>query len=617
MLFLFQNGTSIFILIKGGFKLKPYKILAIAPYEEMRGLIELAAEKRSDIQVDIHVADLQKGAELSRQLQGFGYDAILSRGGTAALINRNAAIPVVDIHISAFDMLRVMQLAQDYDGRAAIVGFSSITTCAHLLCELLLYEISIITIKSESELSKVLSDLKRQGYSLIIGDTVTVPIAEQKGMHGILLTSGRESISAAMDQTVKLCETFELEKKHRLLLETILDGMETKVAVFDLSGTLIYSTFSQESISKLHRLMLKNINLFKEHRKMHHTLTKNGHVQIIKGCLTDCDGQPFIIYYGSITHPWKFEPENSVIIRNQIEDSLNYFDSFYDKSPPMRQLVRTIHHYSRTLQPILILGEQGTGKNTVANVIHAGGEYRDNLIVTIDCEWMTIKKWRALFENSQSPLIESHLTIFFKSVHLLKKELCVKLIDYISNTYLQKRNRLLFSYTVGCDKSEDSSKICYFIKNQLSALVLRIPPLRQRRASIPGMANLYLSKLCQSGTKQILGFTPGAIEQLQGYTWFHNIDQFQRIIRELYVVTENSYISEKEVKAQLAKEELNSPYRDLQTFNYNRTLIEMEQDILFSVLKEEKMNQSNTAKRLGISRSTLWRKLKSYGIDCL
>ena len=87
----------------------PVRILGIAPYEGMKLAMERAAETYSNVSLDTFVGDLEQGVDIVRQNLDSTYDCIISRGGTAELIRRVTDIPVVEIHLSVYDILRTIQ----------------------------------------------------------------------------------------------------------------------------------------------------------------------------------------------------------------------------------------------------------------------------------------------------------------------------------------------------------------------------------------------------------------------------------------------------------------------------------------------------------------------------
>ena len=99
---------------------------------------------------------------------------IISRGGTAKLIEPEVRIPVIDVHVSGYDTSRVLTLANHFPGRKAIVGFSNITLGAKAITDVLDIEVDVFTVEKAEEVDRSLEDLKAKGFELIMGDVVTI-----------------------------------------------------------------------------------------------------------------------------------------------------------------------------------------------------------------------------------------------------------------------------------------------------------------------------------------------------------------------------------------------------------------------------------------------------------
>ena len=135
------------------------RILGIAPYDGMRTAMEQAAQTYPEVELDVFTGDLEEGKAIVQQVPPNAYDCVISRGGTAALIRQVTDLPVVDIQISVYDVLRTMKLAENYTSLYAIVGFPSITEPAHTLCSLLGFNLDILTVHSAAEVSHTLERL--------------------------------------------------------------------------------------------------------------------------------------------------------------------------------------------------------------------------------------------------------------------------------------------------------------------------------------------------------------------------------------------------------------------------------------------------------------------------
>lgn len=102
------------------------KILAVAPYEGMADLITVLGKERKDIELTVQTGDLDIGRRIAIDLAHKNYDVIISRGGTAELIRSTVDLPVIDISISGYDILRTIKLAENYSGKFVIAAFSGV-----------------------------------------------------------------------------------------------------------------------------------------------------------------------------------------------------------------------------------------------------------------------------------------------------------------------------------------------------------------------------------------------------------------------------------------------------------------------------------------------------------
>ncbi|MFQ8689765.1 MAG: PrpR N-terminal domain-containing protein [Blautia sp.] len=178
------------------------KILAVAPYEGMAETIASIATERDDVEMTVQTGDLNTGKKIALELSHKNYDVILSRGGTAELIRSTVEIPVVDIPISGYDILRTIKLAQNYSGKFVIAGFSGITKDARVLCDLLQYDIDILTFTTEADSTATLKAAKKKGCTLVLCDMTGSKAAQKLHLNSVLITSGTESINAAIDEAV-------------------------------------------------------------------------------------------------------------------------------------------------------------------------------------------------------------------------------------------------------------------------------------------------------------------------------------------------------------------------------------------------------------------------------
>ena len=218
-----------------------------------------------------------------------------------------------------------------------------------------------------------------------------------------------------------------------------------------------------------------------------------------------------------------------------------------------------------------------------------------------------------LLEHHNSPLADQGNTLYFASIDALSQERRQQLLAVLSEMDVCRRNRVIFSCV--CQSGEYTSDVGSLFMDKLCCLSLYLPPLRQMAERIPTLVNLSLSHLNADLPRQIVGADPEAIALLQSFQWPHNYTQFRRVIGELAVTATGSLITAENVRQALRKERHVGAFfpgaeNAAAPLNLNRTLDEISQDVARRVVEESGGNQTAAAKRLGISRTTLWRLLQ-------
>lgn len=184
------------------------RILAIVPYNGMKEILNNIAAENGDLEFNIHTANLQKGLEIVQSCNLDNFDVIIARGGTAELIAKHVLMPVVQIGISVYDILRAIRLAQNYTSHFAIVGTSVTTESAQLLSNLMQYNLQIITLDNYAQDREAIQKLQVQGCEMVLCDMSSSLTAYELGMNYILITSGRETIESAIKQAVNTAQLY-------------------------------------------------------------------------------------------------------------------------------------------------------------------------------------------------------------------------------------------------------------------------------------------------------------------------------------------------------------------------------------------------------------------------
>ncbi|WP_261133543.1 sigma-54-dependent transcriptional regulator [Bacillus sp. Marseille-Q3570] len=561
------------------------KTMFIAPYPSMVPLVEECKTDHPELDIQIEVGNLEEGAEIARWAEKNGYDVIISRGGTAQLIKSFVSISVIDVHLSGYDMLRTLTLANDFQGKKALVGFPNITIGAQSIVDLLELPIHVYSIQSAVDVDPLVDKLKEDGFEVVLGDVVTVDAAQKNGLEGILIQSGREAIYEAFSNA---CSEYEFHHRNQMLiklLSKILKSKKQDILILDSKGEQIYENWSSvQRVPLSHKELKKFRDDVKQNGHAAHTVSfKNKQVEV-NGELCNFASQSFIIIYFTVKefsehHKW-------LQVKNRIPKPV-----IIAESPMMEKITSQIRQSISKQRIYLLYGEKGTGKALMAEFIHYEQNNRGNLL-TIDmqnCEWDQLKE---VFNIKCS-------TVNLTNIEHLDSDRIDELREFVHHL-------LEYSITVILTSNVQVPDL---IDNSLDddTVELALPPLKQRKEDIKGLAAYFVAQFHQNLGTHPVKIREKAIEELINADWNENVSELKRFIKSL-VLGEKGYVIEPDhVQSALKIRRKTTPKDNLLL---RGTLEEIEQRVIEKVLEEEGFNQSKAAKRLGINRSTLWRKLR-------
>ncbi|MDR1731097.1 MAG: PrpR N-terminal domain-containing protein [Synergistaceae bacterium] len=585
------------------------KLLGIAPYPGMKELMQNIAEQRDDVELVVFEGDLEKGLEIAVQHQKEGFSGILSRGETATIIREKVGIPVFEITISVYDILSAIRLAQGYNDRFAVVGFPNYTKRVRTLCELLRYEVTIVTLKDSKEVIPCLKNLKKTGYSLILGGMSVATLAKRMGISSILIISGRESIESAIDHALELETVRKKDRQMISFLNALLNSRKERIVAFRdngetvcaFPGSSLVENIPDDVLAFMKKMIASVLDGVKCRKVMKR---KNGEHLILEGEHFLTQGESCFAFAASEFSPSpSFEDTRGVVYFNR-EDLLKNVDTVFSNSNFISKVTETINKFSRTDIPVLITGEPSVGKDKTAMALYVNSRWNDNPLVFVNCEVITARKWNHLLSGPDSPLSDRGLTVYFRNIDSLDANQSKTLIRRLQESSALKNNRLIFSCQTRPDFPEEHP-FFVFLQREIAFLSIRLPPLRERVDDLPNLCSLYISEINIASGKQIVGLTAEALALMQKFDWEYNLRQLKRVLTRVIVLNEGPYI-EIEAISEALKMEGNSRI-NVQNLDLSGSLEKITSNIVHVVLREEKMNQSKTARRLGISRSTLWR----------
>ena len=584
------------------------RVLGIAPYEDMMPLMERLAEEFPQIDLTLFMGDMEAGLEVAKSNLHGNYDVVISRGGTAKILQKNLALPVVEIEISMYDVLCTLQLVSGPTGKTALVSLANSAANADLLSRILGYDIDTFPLEAPEEVGPTLLRLRESGYRSFLCDVITDTTARQLGMRSHLIVSGADSIRRAYEHALRLCHGQERLREENQFFRQLLHGQIGQTVVFDEEGDLYLSTLENPKpavLDMLRRELPESLTV--PERRAVRTLSRT--LYSIRS--RHIDG--YVAFF--------FDARKTTLCPNQVgirflsrpDAAKDYYNSIFGYASAIVHPQDKLEQLGRSTAPVMVAGEDGTGKEYIADFLYMNSPLQNNPFITINCRLLNSKSWTFLLEHHNSPLTDDGSTLYFAGIDALSSERSRQLQAFLYETDTCRRNRVLFSCITR--PGEYISPAGSLFMDKLGCVSLYLPPIRQLADQLTPLVNLTLNQMNAELTRQIMGMAPDALELLRFFSWPHNYTQFRRVIHELAVNAAGPIISAGEVNRVLQKEAhfgTFSPHGEdaAAPLDLNRPLCEIDRDVARRVVQELGGNQTAAAKRLGISRTTLWRLMK-------
>ena len=301
----------------------------------------------------------------------------------------------------------------------------------------------------------------------------------------------------------------------------------------------------------------------------------------------------------------------------------------YGRSPGMLQVQETIRKVAPSDSNVLILGENGTGKELIAREIHRASTRSREVFVHVDLgaineslfESELFGHVKGAFTDAKSDKpgrieIASGGTLFLDEIGNLHPAMQTKLLQVLQNREI---------YRIGSNKAQLADFRLISATNQdirgmiaekrfredlyyrINTIEITSPPLRERGGDILDLARHFLAKYCHKHNRPGLMFTPGALESIHDHPWPGNVRQLQHSVERAVLMADGSKIQTGDI--------LPGAYENGQRDARQRpTLAELEEISIKDSIQRNGGNLSRAARELGVARSTLYNKIKTYGI---
>jgi len=631
-----------------------FTIGLVSPYEKLTNkAIKISHEKK--IPLTARTAVMEQAILNAKEMEANGIDVIIVRDIN---LREQINIPVVPIAINSTDILRAIVKARKISNKIILANFRNRYKDISLLEEAIKCSIKQFIFYNEKEARTKIKRMVGK-IDVLIGGGLTTSIASEYGIKSILIESGEETIQYALKVACNIAETMWHEQQKFEEMSTIINhsiegiiaiDRNKNITIFNPEAEKLFNVSFNEIIGKRNDYILKVTGLSKVIK------TKEPIEKIVK-----INGKDFIVYtvpiivsrqisggvstLQNVTQVQEKEHNIRVNLNAKGLTAKSHFEDIIGISRAIKDTIFEAKKFAKSEFTILITGESGTGKELFAQSIHNYSNRQKGPFVAINCAAIPFNLLEAeLFgyeegsftgakKGGKAGLFElaHNGTIFLDEIGELALELQARLLRVIQekevirvggNKIIPIDVRIIAATNVQLlDKVFLHGSFREDLYYRLSVLNLNIPPLRKRINDIPLIAAHILKKY--NVKNQDINIIILALNTFNNYEWRGNVRELENILAKLTVLLKNNEITYNSVINELRKtfshyyQDKISPTKPINSsdnYNLKEINIETEKDLLYQLIKQADMSRDQIAERLGISRTTLWRKLKKYNL---
>jgi DNA-binding NtrC family response regulator len=332
----------------------------------------------------------------------------------------------------------------------------------------------------------------------------------------------------------------------------------------------------------------------------------------------------------------------NVMLRQQLDKRFG-MENIIGQSAPMVEVLDTVRQVAPSRATVLIQGESGTGKEVVARAVHQLSPRRNGPFLAVHCAALSESLLESeLFGHEKGAFtgaLERRLgrfeeadggTIFLDEIGEIDPAVQVKILRVLGERQFERVGgsktlsvdvRLVAATNRNLEELVKAGKFRDDLFYRLQVVTITLPPLRQRGEDVVLLANAFLREYARENNKVISEITPEAMNALQLYQWPGNVRELRTAIERAVVLARGEKIGLRDLPpavsavVETAHEQGAVPPEQLA--KSAMTLDEVERLMIINALKATEGNRSESARRLGISRRTLHRKLHDYKLEDL
>ena len=574
-----------------------------------------------------------------------GATLIIARGLQASLIKQYTDVPVAEIVMTAQEMgllvIKAKQILKKKHPVIAVVGFKN------MFCDMSffdqLYEIELRTYLAQTgeELERAAEQAVEGHAELLIGGDTVINIAAKYQIPSLFLSPTEDSMRNALAVAERMDYAMEVEKQKEAQMEALLDNSLNGVVRTDAEGIItamnpimeeLMGDVKENFVGRSLFQVFKDIDLEmfqslignkRENYSLFLQVGKRPLFAVLAPVVVEDKIDGFILTCNRLQPRMKIEQKGKDKSKPLGMVALGKFTDLIQKSSKMQNCIQKARLYALSERPVLIEGETGTETALLAQGIHNGSMRSQGPFGSVSCAGQNDEQQETEIFNATG-IIPSVVggTLLIEKIEEMSRRNQQKLIQlirfkrYMGRGDMQKSFldvRIIASTDVNLEERMRRGEFLEELYYLLRGLAVRVPPLRERREDLKEKLRQCLQKNSEIYNRYHV-LTDGALEILMDYSWPGNLIQVEAFCDYLILTAKKRSIDQIQVKEALRYLYENLQYGENKNQRMTEVGLNPQEQRIREALKRNGGKREDTAKFLGISKSTLWRYMKKYEI---
>ena len=626
-----------------------YKMIMTSGNPELTAKIEKIA-KEIHFSVTVVEGILNEAAqEVKRLVSQGGYEVVISRAGTAKEIAKLVQLPIVHSASNNFDILDSFKRAKELGDKICFITYPEEGFAFNLdqVIEIIGFDVTILSYHTWDELVKQIKKAKEMGMEVVVGGGIRAnEIVRNHGMKSMNIITSERTIKRTLILASQVAQDRILIKKETERLKAVINVTEEGILFLSKDGHIETFNPAAERIFRIKESFVTGkkieeirnpllLNLL-QHKNIY---TDNGSFRLqnlivnYEPLIVELDRIGTVIICREISKIQKLESEIRRELHSKGLIARFTMDDIMHKSEQMELVIKLAKEYAGTDSTVLIIGESGTGKELMAQGIHNASNRKEGPFVAVNCAALP----ESLIESELFGYAEGAFTGankggkqgFFELAHggTIFLDEIGEIPDFIQTRLLrvlQEREVM----RVGGDRvipvdirvvAATNRKLWDLVKEgkfrsdlyfRLNVLHMELPPLRHRMEDIPVLVDFVLQKI--GSRLYFKDFSDNLKNFFLTYSWPGNIRQLENIIERIQLGVqkfkgEEAFIND--ILRETEDKELPLHTNDSLMIQFG-TMEEIEKQVINKMLELNDHNKTIVSEKLGISRTTLWKKVK-------